>query len=170
MTSGSVWVICAARSYWYMWVFCLNTSQPAGSEKQLSILVYVCVKRDKCDIWVGGACEMANPKKANKQQTEELSVHFPCFLCLYFKPLDSGSFLSVSPNSHTYPVYFFHVISLALPRLVRFHLTYFFSILTICLTYTNRFAPLSSLYFFDSSLTLSLMNTVGFFFFLISIC
>lgn len=49
-----------------------------------------------------------------------------------------------SANSYTYPLYLpLYAVRLPLPRLARFHLTYFFSILTICLIYTNSSALLS---------------------------
>lgn len=49
-----------------------------------------------------------------------------------------------SANSYTYPLYLpLCAVRLPLPRLARFHLTYFFSILTICLIYTNSSALLS---------------------------
>ncbi len=131
-----------------------------------AFLAYLCVERGKWSILCGVEKWIYRQIRNNKQ-TDVLFVHFPCFLCLYLKPLYSRKncsfFLSFSPNSYTCPLYLsFYVIGLPLQRLAQFRLTYFFSILTICLTHTNSSAPLSSLCFLTDSP--SLMNTIGFFF------
>lgn len=76
-----------------------------------------------------------------------------------------SSFLSFSANSSAHPLYLsVYVTRVPLPRLARLRSTYFFSILTICLIYTNSSAPRSSPCFL-TDLALSLMNTTPLFFF-----
>lgn len=88
--------------------------------------------------------------------------HF--FSCLYLKPLYSlkqfsffFSCLSLLTPTLTLLYLSFYVIRLPLPRLAQFHLTYFFSILTICLIYTNSSVPLAafSFFFFFTDVSLS---------------
>lgn len=98
-----------------------------------------------------------------------------CFLCMDLQVCPHQNSWSLfrlpSANSYTYPLYLpLYAVRLPLPRLARFHLTYFFSILTICLIYTNSSALLSVFFFFPFLMSLSgaLMNTVGDFFFFFS--
>lgn len=141
--SGATWSYPCTQPHKYIWAF----------------LACLCIEWGKWCVWRG--VKWIYGQIRNNKQSD---------VYLYLKALYSPKqffFLPLSPNSYFYPPYlFFYVIGLPLPGLAQFCLTYFFSILTICLTYTNSSAPLSSLCFLtDLTLSLSLMNTIGFFFY-----
>lgn len=97
-------------------------------------------------------------------------VPHSCFLCmdLQVSPHQNSwsLFCRPSANSYTYPLYLpLYAVRLPLPGLARFHLTYFFSILTICLIYTNSSALLSVFFpFWCLSLVLWWIPSEFFFF------
>lgn len=78
--------------------------------------------RGKCSFWCW-LVKWIYRQIRNNKQTEELLVHFPCFVCLYLKTLFSLTvlfFLYFSLNSYAYTLYLsLYVIGLPLPRLAQ---------------------------------------------------
>lgn len=112
----------------------------------------------------GAAAELdlkANVKQLIRRCVASALFYFFCFHLNHFSVCNILLFSVFSFFSfyhlHLHSLPFF--VDLALPRLAQFCLTYFFSILTICLSCTNSSAPLSSLCF-STNLFLSLWWTL----------